>query len=143
LFPPQVATGNISSKHKIGLTILIKVQRILSKLALTAGDPDIGEWNFDEVPMEHKENSDLKLAFHLMAFFLEDLNQAIVHQELLNFLEVPQLYTKLLPPPITSNRYSDRTKINDTAPYNQNSGGSSGGSGGANKRGDDTRKSCS
>ena len=29
-------------KH-IGLTILIKVQRIISKLTLAAGDPDVGE----------------------------------------------------------------------------------------------------
>ena len=103
------------------------------KLALAAGDPDVGKWNFNEGPMGHKENSDLQLAFHLMAFFLEDLNKTSFQQELLSFLEVPQLYTALFPPSSTSSRGLDRTKINNTSPNNQNGGGS----GGSNKRGDD------
>mmetsp|Transcript_51268 Transcript_51268/g.55496 ORF Transcript_51268/g.55496 Transcript_51268/m.55496 type:complete len:212 (+) Transcript_51268:252-887(+) len=120
----------------IGLTLLIKVQRILLKLSLVAGDQDVGEWNFDEGPIGHKEKSDLQLAFHLMVFFLEDLNQAIVQEELVSFLEVPQLYTALFPPTATSSRGSDRTRTNNTSTINQ-SGRSGGGPAEFNKRGDD------
>ena len=93
--------------------------------------------------MEHKGNSDLQLVFHLMFFFLEDLNQAIVQQELLSFLEVPQLYTAFFPPPATISRGSEKTEINDTSPHNPCGGGSGGGLGGSNKRGDDNPISCS
>ena len=79
-----VSTAGRDWQHKfkahkhIGLTILIKVQRIISKLALAAGDPDVEEWNFDEGPMAHEENSDLQWAFHLMTFFLKDLNRIVM-----------------------------------------------------------------
>ena len=92
----------------------------------------------------HKENSDLQLAFHPTAFFLEYLNRAIVQQELLSFLEVPQLYPTLFPPTATSSRCSDRTRTNNTLPNNCNDGGFGGGSGGgSNKRGDGKRNSRS
>ena len=87
--------------------------------------------------MVHKENSDLQLAFHLMAFFLKDLNKAIIQQELFSFLEVPQLYKTLYPPPAPSNRGSERTRNNDNNTNNRNGGGFGGESGESNKRGDD------
>ena len=96
-------------KH-IGLTVLVKVQRNLSKLALTAGDPDVDKWYFNEGPMVYDENSDLQWAFHLMAFFLKDMNRAIMRQELFNFLEVHQLFMKLYLALAPSNTGSKKTK---------------------------------
>ena len=127
-------------KH-IGLTILIKVQRIISKLALAAGDPDVGELKFDEGPMSYDTSLDLQLASHLMTHFVTDLNRAIVHQELDRFMEVPPLYTKLYPPMAPSNRGPERGKGNDININDHNDGGSGGGSGGSNKKGDDNRNS--
>ena len=66
-----------------------------------------------------------------------------MQQKLFNFLEVPQLYTKLYPAPATSNRGSGRTKSNDNNTISQNGGGSGGGSGGSSRRDDDLRNSCS
>ena len=43
---------------------------------MAAGDPDVEEWNFDEGPMVHKDNSDLQWAFHLMAFFHDRSEQS-------------------------------------------------------------------
>ena len=54
------------SKKHIGLLILIKVQRILLKLALAVGDPNVGTWNFEEGSMVHDHDLDLQMAFHLM-----------------------------------------------------------------------------
>ena len=93
--------------------ILIKIQRILLKLALTVEDLDVGAWNFEEGPMKHKNYSDLQLVFHLMEFFLEDLNQAIVQQELSSIIEVPQLFTELFLLPIAINRGIERNRSTD------------------------------
>ena len=83
-------------------------------------------------------NSDLQEAFHLMEFFLQDLHRAIIQQEIINFHEVPQLYTTLYPASaVTSSRGLDRNKKDDANTSNQNGGGSGGGSGGSNKGGHD------
>ena len=95
--------------------------------------------------MPHDSSSDLQEAFHLMEYFLQDLHQAIIQQELYNFSEVPPLYTAMYPPAsATSGRGSDRNKHKDEATTgNQNGDSSVGGSGGANKGGHDLRNSCS
>ena len=78
--------------------------------------------------MVHKDDLDSQLAFHLIPLFLDNLNQAIIQQELLSFFEVPQLYTKLFSPPAAISRGTERNKINDTSPHNQNGQGGGGGS---------------
>lgn len=79
--------------------------------------------------MVHDKNLDLQCAFHLLAFFLKDLNRAVKQQELFNFLEVPQLYMTLYPALALSNRGSERTKNNDNNTINRDGRGSGGGSG--------------
>ena len=130
-----VSTAGRDWQHKfkahkhIGLAILVKVQRIIAKFALVAGDPDVKEWNFDESPMVLEDNSDLQGTFHLMEFFLEDLHRAVIQQELFNFHEVPQLYTTLYPAAAaTSNKGSDRNKNSDANASKQNGGRPGGGS---------------
>ena len=54
----------------MGLAILVKVQQIIAKFALAAGDPDVEAWNFEDGPMMHDGNLGLQEAFHLMEFFL-------------------------------------------------------------------------
>ena len=94
--------------------------------------------------MMHDATSDLQEAFHLMEFFLRDLNRAVIQQEIFNFHEVPQLYTNLYPPAVaTSSKGSDRTKKDEANTSNQNGDGSGGGLGGPNKGGHDVRNSCS
>ena len=135
------------TQRHIGISILAKVQRIVSKLALAAGDPDVEQWNFDEGPMPHNSNSDLQEAFHLMAFFIQDLHRAVIGQELSTFSEVPPLYTVLYPPASApSGRGSDRNKPRDEATTGNRTGGgggAGGGSGGASKGGHDLRTSRS
>ena len=77
-----------------------------------------------------------------MEFFLEDLNRAVIQQELFNFHEMPQLYMTLYPAVATSNKGSDRTKDNDVNTIIWNGGGSSGGLGGSNTGGHDLCNSC-
>ena len=101
--------AKFKSKKHIELAIIIKVQRIFSKFALAAGDPDVGAWNFEDGSMIHKQDPDLQSAFHLMEFFLEDLNKVIVQQELLSFIEVPQLFTDLFTSLGTNNRGTEKT----------------------------------
>ena len=92
--------------------------------------------------MVFDNNLDLQGAFHLMEFFLEDLNRAVIQQELFNFDEVPQLHTTLYPAAATSNRGLDRTKNNDANTSNRNGGGPGGGAGGSTKGGHDLRNYC-
>ena len=65
-------------QRHLGVAILVKVQQIMAKLALAAGDPDVKEWNFEDGPMPHDSTSDLQEAFHLMEYFLQDLHRAII-----------------------------------------------------------------
>ena len=61
-------------QRHLGVSILVKVQQIMSKLALAAGDLDVEEWNFKDGPMPHDSSSDLQEAFDLMDYFLHDLH---------------------------------------------------------------------
>ena len=124
-----VSTAGRNWQHKfkahryIGLAILVKVQWIIAKFALAAGDPDVKEWIFEEGPMMLDGNSGLQEAFHLMEFFLQNLHRAIIQQKIFNFHEVPQLYTTLYPAAAaTSSRGSDRNKKDDTNTSNRNGG---------------------
>ena len=81
------------------------------KLTLAVGDPDVEEWDFEHGPMPHDSSSDLQEEFHLMEFFLLDLQRAIIQRELYTFKEVPLLFTTLYPPePATSTKGSGRNK---------------------------------
>ena len=131
-------------QRHLGVSILVKVQRIMAKLALAAGDSDIEEWDFENGPMPHDSSSDLQEAFHLMEFFLVDLQRAIIQKELYTFKEVPPFFTTLYPPePATSTRGSGRNKKDEANTDNQNSGGTGGGSGGSNKGGNNHQNSRS
>ena len=107
-------------QRHLGVSILVKVQQIMAKLALTAGDPDVEECNFENGPMPHDSSSDLQEAFHLMEFFLLDLQRAIIQQKLYTFKEVPPLFTTLYPPePATSTKGSGRNKKDEANTDNQ------------------------
>ena len=79
-----VSTQGRNWQHKfqgqlhLGVAILVKVQRIMVKLVVAAGDPEVKEWNFEDGPMPHDSNLDLQEAFHLMEYFLQDLHRAII-----------------------------------------------------------------
>ena len=73
---------------------------IISKIVLTAGDPDVSEWNFENSPIEHEEESDLQYALHLIVVFMEDLTRVIIKKSPSSFAEVLQLYPTLFPPPV-------------------------------------------
>ena len=109
---------------------------------------DVAAWNFEDGPMIIEQDSDLQTAFHLIEFFLEDLNKTMVQQELLSFIEVHQLFTDLFPPLKTNTRGTERNRPTDTTPNNRKSGCVLGGGGesgrgtrGSNKRGNDTQNS--
>ena len=124
--------SKFKGKKHIGVAILVKVQRILSKLALAAGDSDVEFWNFEEGPMPHDMDTELREAYDLMEFFLFDLHRAVTGQELGAFGEVPPLYTTLFPPaPAPTGRGSEKSRNKpEDATGNQNGGGGRGGAGG-------------
>ena len=122
----------------VGMSILIKVQIIVSKIVLASGNLDIEEWDFDNGPMELDQGSDLQHLLYLLTYFIKNLSCSIITKTLGVYSVLALLYITLYPITVTNNKRLDRNKSDNNATNTCNTGGS----GGSNKSGNDAMKTC-